>query len=214
MEDKGFAPLLLLLGILVISALAIGATLTLRKTPTPIFHPTSFPTITPLPSPTINPTLSPTPTASASANVNTSGTYQNPDLGISFNYPKGWQLIEDAREDNTTIGIEILEPKYDPNIPAPNISLFYQANQKFSQSPPGNSLMTDPQPINVDGVTGIMREDKAALGAKLLPRSGGCPYIEEMQLPLKEGTLTIDSCVVSPDYSSQLQTILESLKFM
>jgi len=201
-------------GILVLKKPKTTTTTTIQVTPSPITVASATPTSSPIPSPTTIPTVTPLPTATASTVPAGLKNYQSQDMGISFNYPQDWQFEISSRQNNLVVGVDVVPPGYDLSLPDPNISLFYNTSYPFSMTPVNNSLMTDPQPIQVAGVTGIQMENKAALGEKYLPRAGGCPYIHEIQLPLKSGTLYIDSCVVSPDYTPQLQIILKSLQFI
>lgn len=83
--QKGFAPLIIILGILVILGIAGGAFYLGRST---ISNPSPTPAVTSQITPPLNPSTNPAPTGSGE--TDNWKTYTNTQAGISFKYPNNW----------------------------------------------------------------------------------------------------------------------------
>lgn len=115
-------------------------------------------------------------------------TYINKDLGISFNYPKNWKIID----DQGPMYVSLYPPESDPKLPSDNIA-FYRKDQSYIPEPTPNNCMTPFKSYIVGNVTGRITEDEP-LSNKCFPRTGGCSSIVNIELPLRDKTLTISYC--------------------
>lgn len=204
MSQKGFAPIIFVLGILALLVGLVGGSLYIKNnvskrqsTVDTSSPPVSIIYRKSLASPSI--AVDPSPSIGSNSNLK---LYIDKVLGISFSYPSSWQLKIDKENNEYVIRL------YPPS----GIVSIFSSDQSYDSSPSPRSDMTSFKPINIDGVKGRYTETSTLPpGAMRLPTSDSpCQEDYEINLPYKEKTLVFFTC---KELKDQVQDVLNTFKF-
>jgi hypothetical protein len=125
-------------------------------------------------------------------------SYQNDEIGISFNYPPSWQAIMLSNVP----GVGLYPPESNPNFPTPMIRIEW-LNVPYLSDQPLVKTESPINPIEISGVTGRQYQDSKFA----LPTQSS--YIE---MPHHDGTLFFITTIgPSVDLVPQLNEILKTL---
>jgi len=199
--------LLIIIGLIAIAAsvfvgIQIGKKQITNQQPI-IKQPTLFPTQTIVNQviiPTTTLTTKPNPTINSTADWK---TYINKDVGITFDYPKDWKIIDNQGPTY----ILLYPPESNPELPSDNIS-FNKEDKLYIPEPTPNNCMTPYKPYVINNIAARITEDTNKCG----PRTGGCSSLINIEFPLNNKILTISYCTRDRIRSEEIIKTLKIIK--